>query len=59
MKYGVIVIYQSNAGPVAYGPFEHVNAALEWALPRQETKGDKVEMSIIPYHTPDYWPQPN
>jgi hypothetical protein len=53
---GVMVIYQCNDGPVAYGPFEHVDLAIAWCNARASKPGeDKVLFSIIPYHTPDYW----
>lgn len=28
---GVVLIYQSNAGPAVYGPFPNVSAAVAWA----------------------------
>jgi hypothetical protein len=56
---GVMVIYQCNDGPVAYGPFSTVSAAVAWCNARAAKPGeDAVRFAIVPQHSPDYWPAP-
>ena len=50
----IAVIYESNRGPVVYGPFDHVDDAIAWSAKHFT---DKDQRYIAPFYPPEYMDQ--